>query len=49
MSERAEHPLYVLEHNIPIDTTYYLENQVLGPLTKIFEPTFGLQFEGDFV
>lgn len=26
--EKAEDPIYVLEHNLPIDTKYYLENQV---------------------
>ena len=26
--EKSEDPLYVLEHNIPIDTRYYLDNQV---------------------
>jgi DNA polymerase delta subunit 1 len=36
--ERAEDPLFVLENNIPIDFTYYLENQLSNPLTRIFEP-----------
>jgi DNA polymerase delta subunit 1 len=36
--ERSEDPIYVLENNIPIDTRYYLENQLSGPLTRIFEP-----------
>lgn len=26
--ERSEDPIYVLENNIPIDTQYYLENQI---------------------
>lgn len=39
--ERAEDPLYVLEHNIPIDTNYYLENQLSKPLQRIFEPILG--------
>lgn len=26
--ERSEDPIYVLEHNIPIDAQYYLENQI---------------------
>lgn len=34
-------PIYVLEHNIPIDTTYYLENQLSKPLLRIFEPILG--------
>nr|QBM06234.1 DNA polymerase delta catalytic subunit [Brachionus koreanus] len=36
--EKAEDPVYVLEHNLPIDTQYYLENQISKPLIRIFEP-----------
>lgn len=36
--EKAEDPLYVLEHNIPLDYHYYLENQLRKPLMRIFEP-----------
>ncbi|KAL8459612.1 hypothetical protein ACS0TY_036923 [Phlomoides rotata] len=36
--ERSEDPIYVLENNIPIDTNYYLENQISKPLLRIFEP-----------
>jgi DNA polymerase delta subunit 1 len=39
--EKSEDPLYVLEHNLPIDTKYYLENQLSNPLTRIFEPILG--------
>lgn len=39
--EKAEDPIYVLEHNIPIDTQYYLENQLSKPLLRIFEPVLG--------
>jgi len=39
--EKAEDPIYVLEHDIPIDTTYYLQNQLQQPLTRIFEPIMG--------
>lgn len=39
--EKSEDPLYVLEHNIPIDTKYYLENQLSNPLQRIFEPILG--------
>ena len=34
--EKTEDPLWVLEHNIPIDTHYYLSNQLQKPLTRIF-------------
>lgn len=36
--EKAEDPVYVLDHNLPIDTRYYLENQISKPLLRIFEP-----------
>lgn len=36
--EKSEDPIYVLEHNIPIDTQYYLENQLANPLMRMFEP-----------
>lgn len=39
--EKAEDPLYVLENNIPIDTKYYLDNQLAKPLERIFEPILG--------
>ncbi|OBZ82248.1 DNA polymerase delta catalytic subunit [Choanephora cucurbitarum] len=39
--ERSEDPLYVLDNNIPIDTKYYLENQLSKPLLRIFEPILG--------
>jgi DNA polymerase delta subunit 1 len=31
----------VLENNLPIDTKYYLENQLSKPLMRIFEPILG--------
>lgn len=39
--EKSEDPLYVLEHNVPIDTRYYLDNQLSKPLMRIFEPILG--------
>ena len=48
--EKAEDPLYVLEHNIPIDANYYLTNQLTKPLTRIFKPVLpnlGVLFSGD--
>jgi DNA polymerase delta subunit 1 len=36
--DKAEDPIYVLEHDIPIDTHYYLQNQLTQPLTRLFEP-----------
>ncbi|KAF9649950.1 hypothetical protein BDM02DRAFT_3227677 [Thelephora ganbajun] len=39
--EKSEDPLYVLENNIPIDTKYYLDNQLAKPLMRIFEPILG--------
>ena len=39
--DKSEDPIYVLEHNLPIDTKYYLENQLSNPLSRIFEPILG--------
>ncbi|KAK3308577.1 DNA polymerase family B-domain-containing protein [Chaetomium strumarium] len=39
--ERSEDPIYVLEHNVPVDTKYYLDNQLAKPLGRIFEPILG--------
>ncbi|PWN94634.1 putative DNA polymerase delta catalytic subunit [Tilletiopsis washingtonensis] len=44
--EKSEDPLYVLEHNIPIDTRYYLDNQLAKPLMRIFEPISGAGAKG---
>jgi DNA polymerase delta subunit 1 len=35
--EKSEDPIYVLENNIPIDVTYYLEQQLGPPLERLFE------------
>ena len=37
----SKDPIYVLENSIPIDTQYYLENQLSKPLLRIFEPILG--------
>lgn len=42
---KSEDPLYVLENNIPIDTDYYLTNQLSKPLLRIFEPILGQSAE----
>ncbi|KAH8913320.1 hypothetical protein BT69DRAFT_1185971, partial [Atractiella rhizophila] len=39
--DKSEDPLFVLENNLPIDTNYYLENQLSKPLMRIFEPILG--------
>ena len=36
--ENSEDPIYVLEHDLPIDIDYYLENQLKKPLLRIFGP-----------
>ena len=36
--EKSEDPIFVLENNLPIDTKYYLDNQLTNPLMRIFEP-----------
>ncbi|KAG8176686.1 hypothetical protein JTE90_018415, partial [Oedothorax gibbosus] len=42
---KSEDPIYVLENSIPIDTQYYLENQISKPLLRIFEPILGEKAE----
>ncbi|OPY52353.1 MAG: DNA polymerase [Methanosaeta sp. PtaU1.Bin060] len=39
--DRAEDPGYVLEKNMPLDTEYYVEKQILPPVLRIFE-SFGV-------
>ncbi|KXS16767.1 DNA polymerase delta catalytic subunit [Gonapodya prolifera JEL478] len=39
--ENSEDPIYVLENNLPIDTQYYLNNQLSGPLERLYEPILG--------
>lgn len=39
--ERSEDPIYVLENNIPIDSNYYLENQISKVCVSIF-PVFSI-------
>lgn len=39
--EKSEDPLYALEHSLPIDVKYYLENQLTKPLLRIFDPILG--------
>jgi DNA polymerase elongation subunit (family B) len=36
--EKAEDPIYALEHNLPIDVQHYLDHQLAQPLMRIFEP-----------
>jgi len=37
LSKRAEDPEYVLEKGLKVDTKYYIENQILPPVERIFE------------
>ncbi|KAI4463291.1 dna polymerase catalytic subunit [Holotrichia oblita] len=39
--QRVEDPIYVLENNVPIDCSYYLENQLSKPLLRILGPVLG--------
>lgn len=41
MTARAEDPEYLVSHNLPIDTDYYIEKQLLPPLARIFA-SFGI-------
>jgi DNA polymerase I len=37
VSRRAEDPVYVMERGLEIDPKYYIENQLLPPLERIFD------------
>jgi DNA polymerase delta subunit 1 len=37
----AEDPLYAVEHDLPINTNYYLQNQFFKPMVRIFTPVYG--------
>jgi len=37
LSKRAEDPVYIIEHGLPVDSKYYIENQLLPPLERIFD------------
>lgn len=41
--------MYVLDHSVPIDTQYYLENQLSKPLVRIFEPILGSKAESSLL
>ncbi|KRT78754.1 hypothetical protein AMK59_8185, partial [Oryctes borbonicus] len=43
--QKVEDPIYVLENNIPIDVSYYLENQLSKPLLRILGPVLGDKVE----
>ncbi|KZF26553.1 hypothetical protein L228DRAFT_216732 [Xylona heveae TC161] len=47
--ERSEDPMFVLENNLPIDTKYYLDNQLAKPLGRIFEPILGEKKAGQLL
>ena len=36
--DKSEDPLYVLDHNLPIDVTYYIERQLSKPIGRVFGP-----------
>jgi hypothetical protein len=38
VSERAEDPVYVLEHGLPIDCEYYLDKHVRSTFLRVFAP-----------
>lgn len=34
--DKIEDPNYIMEHNLPIDYTYYITNQIMKPLQQLF-------------
>jgi len=47
--EKSEDPLYALENNVPLDTAYYLHNQLSKPLMRIFTPIIGDSAESELL
>jgi DNA polymerase delta subunit 1 len=47
--ERCEDPSYVLEHDIPVSSNWYISNQLTKPLTRIFEPILKERTQSLFV
>lgn len=45
--EKAEDPIFVMQHSIPIDTEFYLKKQLGGPLARIFGPIFEGKSDGN--
>lgn len=43
--EKSEDPLFALENGLPIDTQYYLDNQLKQPLLRIFDAVLGEKAE----
>ena len=41
MTAKVEDPEYIVSHNLKIDTDYYVEKQLLPPLSRIFA-SFGI-------
>ena len=41
LADRGEDPNYVIEQNIPLDYMWYLEKQIVGPMTRLIEPMAG--------
>jgi len=42
-SDRAEDPIYALENRMSIDYHYYIENQLMKPLLRVFTPLLAPQ------
>lgn len=36
--ENSEDPKYALKHELPLDTSYYIENQIKKPLLRLLTP-----------
>ena len=42
-TDMAEDPLYAINHQVPLNITYYIENQLRKPLTRFFKHIIGEQ------
>ena len=41
IADRAEDPLWAINHQMPLDVTYYVENQLAGPVARILMWKYG--------
>jgi DNA polymerase delta subunit 1 len=44
MYEKAEDPVWALEHNVPIDYKYYFTNQFKKPVQDLLEPLISVDY-----
>lgn len=49
VTEKAEHPLYALKHNLAVDAEHYINNQLRKPISRIMMPVMGRKKDGTYI